>query len=222
MHPTILIAVVAFLAATIVLAETLSRLMPSDPELTRKIVHVGSGNVILLAWWFGIPAWIGIAASAIAGAMALLSYVVPLLPSINSVGRKSFGTFFYALSMGVLVAWFWPLDRPQFAAIGILVMAWGDGMAAIVGSRFGQHQYRVLGSTKSWEGSLAMATASFIATSLVLLSVQGTLWQTWAIALAVAALATVLEAVSQLGIDNLTVPLGSAAFSFCLSQWWLS
>jgi phytol kinase len=48
--------------------------------------------------------------------------------------------------------------------------------------------------------------------------VQGNVWQTWVVSLAIAFVATSLEAFSKLGIDNLTVPLGSAAVGFFLSQ----
>jgi phytol kinase len=190
----------------------------SDPEIVRKIVHIGTGNVILLAWWLKIPAGVGIAASILASVITLLSYRFPILPGINSVGRKSFGTFFYSVSFGVLVAWFWYLQQPQYAALGILVMSWGDGLAALIGQRFGKHQYKILGRQKSWEGSLTMMLVSYLINSAILLATQGNIWQTWAVSLVVAFTATALEAVSFLGVDNLTVPLGSAALAFVLIQ----
>ncbi|PSO53696.1 MAG: phosphatidate cytidylyltransferase [Cyanobacteria bacterium QH_8_48_120] len=208
----------AYLAILVLVAEGITRLFSNDKELTRKVVHLGAGNVILLAWWLEVPASVGIAASIIASLVALISYFLPILPSINSVGRQSLGTFFYAVSIGILVAWFWWLNQPQYAAMGILAMCWGDGMAAIIGQRFGKHPYQILGITKSWEGSLTMAVASYLTSSLVLLGVQGNVWQTWLIPLAVAGFATGLEAVSRLGVDNLTVPLGSAALGFFLNQ----
>ena len=206
-------AVFAYLALLVLLAEVLSRFLTEDPELTRKVVHIGSGNVILLAWWLDISQNVIIIAAVIAAAIAIVSYVIPILPSIESVGRKSFGTLFYAISMGVLTACFWQ-NTPQYAVIGILVMAWGDGMAAIVGQRFGKHQYRVGQSVKSWEGSLAMAGATLIVTASILLRTIGSNWQTWTISLVVALVATVLEAFSRLGIDNLTVPLTSGFLCF--------
>ena len=207
-----LIAVFIYLAILVAVADVLGRSI-EDPELTRKVVHIGSGNVILLAWWFKISTAIIVAAAIIAGAIAIISYLMPILPSIESVGRKSFGTFFYALSMGILCASFWQ-DSPQYAAIGILVMAWGDGMAAIIGQRWGKHTYQVWSVTKSWEGSLAMATVAFIVTQLILLSVEGNSWQTWTVSFAVAVVATALEAFSILGVDNLTVPLSSGFLCF--------
>lgn len=211
--------VALYLGSIIWLAQRLHRSSPTEAELTRKVVHIGTGNVILLAWWLKIPAWIGMGAAAIAAAIALISYSVPILPSINSVGRKSLGTFFYAVSIGVLVAWFWPIGQYPHAAIGILVMAFGDGLAAIIGQRFGKHPYTVLGNQKSWEGSLTMAGISFLVTGIILISVYGNLAIVWPIAALVALKATIVESFSKLGLDNLTVPISSAAVSFYLCQW---
>ncbi|WP_096607150.1 diacylglycerol/polyprenol kinase family protein [Calothrix sp. NIES-2100] len=213
------IAIVAvWVLFILAIAACVNRLAHKDPEIVRKIVHIGTGNVILLAWWLNIPASIGITASILASAVTLLSYRLPILPGINSVGRQSLGTFFYSVSFGILIAVFWYLQQPQYAALGILVMTWGDGLAALIGQRFGQHKYKVFGSQKSWEGSLTMTFVSYLVSSLILLGVQGNIWQTWVISLLVAVVATGLEAFSLLGIDNLTVPLGSAALAFFLVQ----
>jgi phytol kinase len=210
--------VTAWIGFVLSLAWVVSRTVTKDTEILRKIVHIGTGNVILLAWWLDTPAILGITASILAGAITLLSYRFPILPSINSVGRKSLGTFFYAVSIGILVGWFWYLNQPYYAALGILIMAWGDGSAALVGQRFGKHKYIVFGGQKSWEGSLSMTFVSYIISSLILYSVQGNIWQTWVVSLLVAVFATFLEAFSFLGIDNITVPIGSAALAVLLNQ----
>ncbi len=217
--PWLQVAIVgAWLGAISLLAVTISRYITADSEIKRKVVHIGAGNVILLAWWLHIPAWVGITASILASAVTLLSYKLPILPGINSVGRQSLGTFFYAVSIGLLIAWFWPLQQPQYAVLGVLVMTWGDGLAALIGQRFGKHPYQLWGMKKSWEGSLTMALVSYVVSSLIFLGVYGNDWQTWVVPVAVALIATALEAFSKFGIDNLTVPLGSAALGFVLSQ----
>lgn len=208
--------VAAWLGVIVAIAETIHR-NGGDSELVRKVVHIGTGNVILLAWWLQMPAWLGIGASILSGVVALLSYRFPILPGINSVGRKSLGTFFYAISIGVLIACFWQA-HPYYAVIGVLVMSWGDGLAALIGQRWGQHRYKVGGIQKSWEGSLTMVVTSYAVSSLVLFGVQGHLWQTWLVSLAIAVAATGLEAFSRWGVDNLTVPLGSALVAFWLNQ----
>ncbi|MEL6259944.1 MAG: diacylglycerol/polyprenol kinase family protein [Cyanobacteria bacterium J06623_5] len=196
-----------------------ARRLDYGPEIPRKIVHIGAGQVILIAWWLSVPAWLGITASVVFSGVALLSYRLPILPGINGVGRKSLGTFFYAVSIGVLVAWFWPLAKPQYAAIGILTMTWGDGLAALVGQRYGAHPYQIWGEKKSWEGSAAMLIVSYAVCAVILWKMQGPLAATWLAAGGVAIVATALESASKYGVDNLSVPLGSAAVCFWLVQW---
>jgi phytol kinase len=211
-------SVAVWLSFVLSLAWVVGRTRKSS-EIVRKIVHIGTGNVILLAWWLDMPPILGIAASILAGGVTLLSYRLPILPGINSVGRKSLGTFFYAVSIGILVACFWYLNQPQYAVLGILIMAWGDGFAALIGQRFGKHKYYIFGGQKSWEGSLTMTAISYVICSLILYNIQGNIWQTWVVSLVVAVIATGLEMLSYLGIDNLTVPLGSAALAFFLNQF---
>ncbi|MGB3138554.1 MAG: diacylglycerol/polyprenol kinase family protein [Nodosilinea sp.] len=211
--------VTAWLAVVGGVAEGLRRTVNLDTEITRKVVHIGAGHVILLAWWLGTPAWMGIAASIVFSGVALVSYQLPILPGINGVGRRSLGTFFYAASIGILIAFFWPLGLPQYAALGILVMTWGDGLAALVGQNFGRHPYQVFGNQKSWEGSLAMALASFVVCALVLGIPGGFAIAVWGTAAVVAITATLLETLSFYGFDNLTVPLGSAALAYGMMGW---
>lgn len=192
-----------------------------EAEIVRKVVHIGTGNVILLAWWLDIPAWVGISASIVFSAIALLSYSFPILPGINGVGRQSWGTFFYAVSIGLLIAAFWPLHQPQYAALGVLLMTWGDGFAALVGQRFGRHPYELWGIKKSWEGTGTMLIVCYIVALLIFLGVYGNLWPCWVVSAIVALVATGLEAFSKYGIDNFTVPLISASVGFGLMQWLL-
>ncbi len=107
----------------------------------------------------------------------LISYQVPILPSLNSINRKSWGHFSMLL-VSAFSRRFWPLQRQEYAALGILVMTWGDGLAAVIGQKYGKHIYRVWGIQKSWEGSATMYLVSFAISSLILLAVQGNIWQT--------------------------------------------
>ncbi|PSN13940.1 phosphatidate cytidylyltransferase, partial [filamentous cyanobacterium CCP5] len=165
--------VLAWLGVVGGIAEGLRRWANADSEMTRKVVHIGAGHVIVLAWWLQTPPWMGIAAGMLFGAIALISYQLPVLPGINSVGRFSLGTFFYAVSIGVLTAIFWPPHLYAFAALGVLIMTWGDGLAAIVGQNLGRHGYKIGDIQKSWEGSLAMFFASVVVGWLVLGVSQG-------------------------------------------------
>lgn len=183
-------------------------------ELVRKFVHIGVGNIILLAWFLQIPRLTGILFSVLFSVLVLLSYQVKILESLNGVGRRSFGTFFYAVSMGLLLTFFWYPGIQPFAVIGVLVMTWGDALAALVGQTWGRHR---LGSLrKTWEGSLTMWAVSSGVVFLVMMAVAGGSWD-WVLgSLAIGLVATGLEMVSWGGLDNLTVPLGSAVLSYWL------
>jgi phytol kinase len=206
-----------FVGAIVLVAEFCHRWRWLPSEQTRKIVHIGTGNVIAIAWFLKLPAWVGITSSVLAAIVTLVSYRWPILPGVNSVGRRSLGTFFYSVSMGLLIAVFWPIQHPEYAAIGILVMAWGDGLAAVIGQRYGQHQYQIWGNGKSWEGTATLALVSYTVVTSVLLAAQGNLPITWLVGMPVAVAAIGLESVSQWGIDNLTLPIGAAFLAFWLN-----
>jgi phytol kinase len=212
------IAVVPLYVGAIVLtAELFHRWQWLPSEQTRKIVHIGTGNVIAIAWLLKLPAWVGITSAVLAGIITLVSYWLPILPGVNSVGRQSWGTFFYSVSMGLLIAIFWPLGRPEYAVIGILVMAWGDGLAAIIGQAYGKHRYQVFGNGKSVEGTTALAIVSYVVVTGILFAVQGDLPITWLVGIPVAVVAIALESISQWGLDNLTLPLGTALLAFWIN-----
>ncbi|UZQ55408.1 SEC59/DGK1/VTE5 family protein [Trichothermofontia sichuanensis B231] len=209
-------AVVGWLSAIGLVAIALSYQIHVEPELVRKVVHIGTGNIIVLAWWLQVPAWLGIGAAIVFSLLAFFSSRYPLLPGLDTIGRKSLGTVFYAISIGVLIAGFWR-SAPHFAVLGVLVMTWGDGLAGLCGKWFGQHQYTVWGMQKSWEGSLTMAIVSGLVSGLVLWGTMGHGWQIWVSAIAIGLIAMGLETVSKWGLDNLTVPIGSAVIAWLLS-----
>jgi phytol kinase len=215
--------VVAWLSLLLLLSEGINRYTTWGGEVARKVVHIGTGNVILIAWWLAVPSWLGVLASVVFSILTLISYRLPILPSVSGVGRQSWGTFFYAVSIGVLIARFWTPELTKYAVIGVLIMTWGDGLAALVGQSLGKHRYTVWGIQKSWEGSLAMMAVSLLVCGGVLLLAPGSAGSAplslWGIAGLVALVATGLEAFSKYGIDNLTVPLGSAWLCFALEKF---
>jgi phytol kinase len=147
-----IVTVPVYVGTIVLIAELLHRYTDTNPEQVRKVVHIGTGNVIIIAWLLHLPTWVGAISGVLAAVITLISYRLPILPGVNSVGRKSFGTFFYAVSIGIVTIVFWPIDLPYYGVIGILIMAWGDGLAAIIGQKFGKHPYTIAGNTKSWNG----------------------------------------------------------------------
>lgn len=206
----------AWLAIVALAAVVVDRFAPQGSEWVRKVVHIGTGNIILLAWGLQIPGWVGVSAGIFFAIVTLASYRFQLLPRIDNVGRRSFGTFFYALSIAILVGYFWTVGRPEFGVLGILVMTWGDGLAGLIGKGFGRHPYVLWDTKKSWEGTMTMAIVSTIVCLLILGLTIAFSWPIILISIAVGLLSAGLEAFSKFGIDNLTVPIVSAAIAYGL------
>lgn len=175
-------------------------------EWSRKLVHIGSGAVVLIAWAFAIDRRIAIPAAAAITLLAALNHRLRVLPAVEDVGRASYGTVAYGASITLLLWQFWPRE-PATVAAGVLVMALGDGLAGLLGPLWPTASWRVLGQRRSLLGTTTMAAASLFVLGGLSLAVGG---PSWPQLLAIAAAATLLEQLAVGGIDNLTVPLGVA------------
>jgi phytol kinase len=96
----------------------------------------------------------------------------------------------------------------------VLVLGWGDGLAALVGEGNGGWGIRIWGGRKSAAGTVVMFGASFAVTltfTLIFNRRFGALLPAVGVSAAAAAAASVVELFTPLGIDNITVPLLTAA-----------
>jgi phytol kinase len=203
--------VLAWLAMVTAMALVVRRHWPEQREWSRKVVHIGTGPVVLLAWWLQIDRAIALPAAALVTLATALNHRFRLLPAVEDVGRHSYGTIAYGGSITVLLALYWPL-QPLPVAAGVLVMACGDGLAGLLGPWLPSPRWRVLGQGKSLAGTACMLAAG-LAVLLALASLaggQGLPAPTWSALLLIAAAATALEQCSGYGIDNLSVPLATA------------
>jgi dolichol kinase len=183
---------------------------------TRKIVHVGIGTWIVPTyllfehkWWAAAPAFGFVVINAI-------SFRFRLIRSMEGE-RRNVGTILYPLSIAALLLWSFGTARAPYAAAGVLAMTYGDAAASLVGRRFGRRHYRVGPQRRTLEGSLTMAVVSYLAIlgALLWMGVELDTAHLGA-ALLTALVATLLEAVSLYGFDNLLVPVGTA-----LTLTWL-
>jgi len=176
---------------------------PNNQELLRKIIHIGMGPLIPLAKVLEIEQS---AAQYFAGGMSILiviNYIYKLFPIIEDVDRKSFGTFFYCFSLLILISLFWEKD-PLALTAGFFIMTLGDGLAGLIGKNFKSKTWKIFSQKKSLIG-----TTTMFVISLLVLSILGytnnlnfNYYYFW-----IALLATLLEQISIIGIDNLSVPI---------------
>ena len=195
-------------AAGLTLAEALRRFTRAGPEATRKCAHASTGlAAACFPWLFNSPVSVGLLCG---GFLALLAWsrAVGRLASIHGVARRSEGSLYYPF--GVALVFLLARGRPAVYVSSLLVLAVSDAAAALLGAR-GVHRYDGPGGPKSLEGSLAFF-ASALPCILVPLAWAVPSGRYAACGLAAAALATVLEATSPKGSDNLTVPFGTCLF----------
>ena len=188
------------------------RFFPQKEELSRKIIHIGTGPVILLAWLFDIPKNIAFYSSLLITIALGVNYQYRLLPAIEDIERKSFGTIAYGISITFLLLLFWPRYASSIS-IGVLSMAFGDGLAGLIGRSINSPKWSILGQTKSIIGTFTMGSVVAITTSIIS-SANNLNIQPLEI-IVISLIATFLEQISPWGIDNLTVPIGVT----CIGIW---
>ncbi|MED5165419.1 diacylglycerol/polyprenol kinase family protein [Prochlorococcus sp. MIT 1306] len=180
---------------------------PNQRELSRKIVHIGTGPVIPLAWWLGIPSNWAIPMAILITIVILINHRWRLLPAIEDVNRNSYGTVAYALTITLLLIFFWP-ENAAAVCSGVLVMAFGDGLAGLIGRKVRSPNWLIWGQRKSIAGTLTMAVITLIILFTLSLLIDASFHPLRIFA--VTGLAVGLEQLSRWGIDNLTVPMGVA------------
>ena len=211
--------VLAWLTVVVSGALIVRRRWPDQREWSRKVVHIGTGPVVLLAWGLGISRAVALPAAVLVTLATALNHRFRLLPAVEDVGRHSYGTIAYGASIAILLALFWP-QQPLPVAAGVLVMAIGDGMAGLLGPQIRSPRWRLFGQNKSLGGTAAMA----IGAAVVLMLLQqigervGMDTPTLPTLLLLALIATGLEQLSSFGIDNLSVPIAVGS----LWQSWSS
>lgn len=209
----------------LLVVEAIGKRLKWPQFFTRKIIHIGAGM-----WIWGIlllfDTWtVGIIPFATFIVLNYGFYRFKIFKAMDAVDSSP-GTVYFAFSITVLFALLWRTggavdrgarDLAPVAAAAVMAMAWGDGLASIIGQRFGRHPYTTFGHRRTWEGSATMAVASFAAILLTLVLLPGSALSPNSTPLATkpalltsvlgAAVATAAEAFSPAGTDNLSVPL---------------
>jgi phytol kinase len=200
------------------LAEALRRWRRYSSNFTRKVIHIGVG---MLSWGlhylFEAPGFF-IAACIAFMVLNLLDWRYGFFTFMASGDRSNLGTVYFPLMAGVAALLFW--DRPPLLVAALMPLTWGDGLASVIGRRYGRHPYRVRTGTRTIEGSAGFFAACYVFTWLALWLPNGlpSITPVGALlpALIVAVLTTLVEAVSIWGLDNITI---TAASILVLSIW---
>jgi dolichol kinase len=217
-----------YVVSMILLSSRLSGFRVSQ-KASRKFLHAMIGNLVFFIPFFR---W-GLSPFLVAAPFIVVTFLVSPLSSwgflrerlrglseLTEEGHHT-GLILYSISFSLLALLYAPM--PYVIASGVLPMAYGDSIAALVGQRIGRSKYRLV-TEKSLEGSLAMFIVSFLVlfvsglyfSNLYSFSVSGKLLSF----LVVSVVVTVGEAVSPRSLDNIVVPLTGTLTFHILDGWF--
>lgn len=183
-------------------------------EASRKFIHIMLGNWWIIAMLFFNNVWFAAFGPAVFVVVNYISYKKDLIKVMEREEQDGFGTVYYALSLLILsIVSFGIYKNPILGLIPTLVMAYGDGLAAIIGKRTRSKKYKLSDTKKSFAGSLTMFLISFLLIGGYLAFVYGNAFWSgthWPLISAMMAfVVTGVEAVSGKGWDNITVPIST-------------
>ena len=209
-----LIASFAFLGLVITFAFILGKKTTISSETMRKIIHIGVSN-----WWFLEIAFFTTLSYAIVGPIFFIisNSLFTFLDWGRFVGmndkKRNYGLIYFPLTLLLFVILQYQGVLSSIACtIGVLVMGYGDGLAALIGRKWGKRKLNIPSGGKTWLGTMVMFGVSFIVTFIGLLTTSLALGIVFGVALLVGVVSAFVEAITPLGLDNLTVPLLAAFF----------
>lgn len=208
-------------------AELLFHFAKIKAEITRKIVHFGTGILTLLFPILLDNHWLVLFLCSSFALILFISLRFDLLKSINAIDRKSYGSLCYPLSVYIcylVYNWYHHTHNSSndilVFYLPILILAISDPLAALFGKKWPIIKYRVGTGFKSILGSSVFFISSYLISFSILINLIGDGFSSIALSsLIIAFTTTVSEAFSTNGMDNLYIPLTGAFGTYiCLTN----
>ena len=202
----IVIACLVGVLILLIISELLQTNNVLKGEYLRKFVHISVGSFI--AFWPWLMSWWTL---RILG-LLMITFVITnwhlrIFNYYGKVKRHSYGVLLLATAvfLSALLA-----SQKIFFTIAILQVSLADGLAAIIGTKYGQDwRYKVFGQSKTVIGSMSFWLISLGilgAGMLVAHNMVGFNNYVWLLVL-LPALLTEIENIGVFGIDNLLIPI---------------
>lgn len=188
-------------------------------EASRKFIHIMLSNWWIIAMVFFDNVFSAALLPAIFVIINYVSFKTDLIKVMErdegTENKDSLGTVYYAISLLILsIITFGPIQNPIIGLCGILVMGYGDGLAAVIGQSVKSKEFIVFGNKKSIAGCITMFVISCIILSGFLYYNMSEFWCLKAFV--IAGLITLIETISIKGTDNITVPLLTSLLAFLM------
>ncbi|KAL8241179.1 hypothetical protein R6Q59_014534 [Mikania micrantha] len=211
--------------------DNLTRRQIIDQSLSRKLVHILSGLLYMGCWpifssstdarYFAALVPLLNCARLLVHGLSLVTNE-DLIKSVTREGKAEEllrGPLYYVLMLILSTVFFW--RESPIGVVSLSMMCGGDGIADIMGRRFGIHKIPY-NENKSWAGSISMFIVGFIISTgmLYYFSIFGYFELNWTLTIervaAIALVATLVESLPTKGglDDNISVPLVSMVTAY--------
>jgi phytol kinase len=210
-----ILGVLAAFGASFLGLRLLEKTVSPHPEVLRKMMHVTMGLVAVSFPWVFDQAWpvLLLAGGSIAALVLVRSDVAAtrsMRGILYGVERTSWGELLFPVSVALVFVL--SGGDPLLYCVPILILTLADGVAALIGLRYGQTPFKTLDGSKSIEGSLAFFVVTFLCIHVALLLFSSTgRAESLLISLLMGVIVMMFEAVAWRGLDNLFVPVASFA-----------
>ncbi len=202
-------------------------------DLSRKIIHMGTGPIFVLCWLLFSDSPYSPFCAALIPLIITLQF---LLVGLGVIGDESAvkamsrsgdrreilrGPLFYGIIFVLLTVLYW--KKNPIGITALMLMCGGDGLADILGRRYGKHRIP-WNSSKSWIGSLGMFLGGLVFAIGILWVYHITHVFQEPISyyllrlLTIALIGTIIETLPFKDVDNITVTVGALILGHVLFQ----
>lgn len=197
----------------------LARKKVISSSTSRKIIHIGTGPIFLLCWLLFpdhelskylaslVPLLIVLQLGMVGLGLMKDDSSVKAMARTGSKGELLKGPLFYGIIFVLLTIFFW---NSIYAIIPLMILCGGDGMADLIGSRFGSNRLP-WNNKKTILGSLSMflfggALSILILVPFVQTGIIGLPYTKCLLTIVIASItATLVESISTSEYDNISV-----------------
>ena len=187
--------------------------------ITRKLVHIFIGFEWVILYAFHGATYHFLIVCLCFLALLIVAYKKRLLQMISSDGDNAPGTVYYAVSMS-LMALASLIDQRFILPFGlaVFVTSLGDGFAGLIGGLVKKHNPKIY-KQKTLVGAIANFVLS-TATALAFMMIFEDMGLTPTLCLVIGALSVGIELISGFGLDNITLPLLVATFTYISTAFY--
>ena len=170
-----------------------------NDEGSRKFIHIGVANWIIVVGLLTENVWLALIAPVLFIIVNALSFRFDLIKAMERDEKSAadLGTVYYAITLAIITYFSYQFDLIVLGIYAILVMGYGDGLSAVLGKAYGHIK---LYQKKSLVGFLTVFASAMIL-GFIFIS-NPLIW------IPLALVAALIELLTPHGFDNLSLPLG--------------